>query len=202
MGNCAIPGYMEAIASERRDRAAAFLGIPELIAGREVSALTPQILEWLRLAENPFAVGGESVSREHVLQFIWAVSREFADGNEAFGLFISTIPEDFDEAKAADDICAYMDRAFLDAPHGKVTTPHFSFAAGLAHQMACGPYRLPWQETMRIPVAIIFQLIKARDKFAGATVINTRSDKAAGDWLAELNKQNAADQKEREATNG
>lgn len=178
-----IPGYDEALASERRDRALAFLGQKERIAGIECNMLTPRLMEWLRALENPYIIGGE-VKPAMMLQFLWIVSTEFQRGDK--DEFIARVAV-MDGNLIAEGIEAYIDRMFLDSPDGKPSKPLFSYAAGLAHEMAREPYRWDVERTLETPLPIIFQLIKAKDKYEGGVVVNKKSDRIIGDWLDEIN---------------
>ncbi len=183
-----IPGYAVALASERRDRALAILGLPQAICGVKVQPFTPWRLEWLRLQDNPFIVGGYSEpTPAEMLQFLWVV----ADGTgEAMALetFVETHATlNADELRAGID--AYLDRAFLDSPRGASSTPYFAPTISYYHSLVisypCGGWTL--EKVSDTPLAVIFQLLKADDRYNGRVVFNGRSDKVSGDWLDEQN---------------
>lgn len=191
--DCCIPGYNDAIAEERRDRAIAFLGIRETIAGVEVEQLTPRRLEWLRATDNAYVCGGE-VGKATILQFLWFVSPEFTTEQTKRDDFIASHSKlNFKLADKAID--AYLERTFLDAPRGKVTTPYVSIAADLAHAMSDVPFHWPVETTLTTALPIIYQLLKSKDRAAGLVVINRKSDKVAGDWLDGLNKRLSKEKK-------
>lgn len=191
--DCCIPGYNDAIAEERRDRAIAFLGIRETIAGVEVEQLTPRRLEWLRATDNSYVCGGE-VTKATILQFLWFVSPHFTTDKKARDTFIANHTKLNCEA-ASRAIDAYLDRAFLDAPRGKASTPYVSIAADLAHAMSDKPFHWPVETTLTTALPIIYQLLKSKDRAAGLVVINRKSDKVAGDWLDGLNKRLSKEKK-------
>ena len=174
--------YRRAIASETADRAYSILGIRETIAGIECEPLTPRRAEWLRLCNSPFIVGG-TVGLAEVIQFLWVVSVDFKPSKEARDLFFQRMVKlDFDKARA--DINEYLDRAYLDSSHRSAqSAPMVSSAAYYAHSMAGEPYRMNWRDVLDTPLAVLHQLIKARNESAGEIVANKRSDKVRGDWL-------------------
>ncbi len=176
-----IPGYTDAVAEERRDRAFAFLGQQDTICGVPVHQMTPIHWEWFRATDNPFVCGGH-VNSAHALHALWMLSVDFkadAAATQEFTERHLTI----DVESLYRDLDAYMVRMFLDAPYGKEGLPYYSAAAGMVHGMAEAPYNWDTERTLRTPLPIIFQLLKAKDRAAGIIVINRKSDKVRGDWL-------------------
>lgn len=180
--------FASALASERKDRAVAMLGLPELINGVEVKALTRRILEWLTIAGNPFIVGGE-IKPEALLQFVWHVSpsfKPFATSEERQVFIAPFFAMDKDELR--EGIEKYLDRAFLDAPTGEAGTQYYSATAGLYHALnTCYP-NAGWtlDTVLDLPLRIGFQLIKAADKAAGCMVLNRRSSPLISQYLSEI----------------
>ena len=184
---CCIPGYDEAILSESLDRAFAFIGLPEFIAGQPVNQMTPMGMEWLKAVNNPYVSGGFT-NVATAIQFIWILSPEFSECKkkcERFTKKLLKLNLDYDEI--CEDIDAYLDRVFLDAPEGKPSLPYYSSMAGLIHAMASEPYYWSMEKTQFTPLRVIFQLLKVKAKCDGATVVNKRSHKIKGDWLAQIN---------------
>lgn len=182
-----IPGQAEAFASERKDRAVALLGLGELIAGINVAPLTPRRLEWLRAVGNPFVVGGK-VSPAAILQFLWLIHEDFKPGEDALTNFVqSHAGLDADELR--DGIDEYLDRAFLDSPRGAPGTPYYAPTVSYYHSLVIAYPGGGWtlERVLDTPLTVIFQLIKADDRYNGRLVYNGRSDKVAGDWLDEQN---------------
>lgn len=183
-----IQGFAEAIASERKDRATCLLGLPELIAGIQCAPLTPRRLEWLRAFNNPFVCGGAS-SVSSLLQFLWFVSLEFSfdAGPEKRDAFIES-KLGLDVGEAVEGIGEYLDRAFLDAPHGKPGKPYYAPAVGLYHSMNTSYPHGEWtlERTLDTPLAVIYQLIKVDDISKGCAVLNRRSDAVAVKWAEQL----------------
>jgi len=176
-----IPGHAEAVASERIDRALAFLPLPESIFGIECVQLTPLKMEWLKAGSSPFVVGGiPSVAA--VLQFLWIVNPAFCRDNEIRKTFIAS-HLDIDYEYAINEIDAYLDRAFLDAPDGDDGASYYSAAAGLIHAMQGEPFRWDYDRVMNTSFRIEFQLLKAHQKSLGEIVINRRSQKVECEWL-------------------
>lgn len=176
-----IPGFAEAQDSERVDRSIAFIGLTELIAGVKCAPLTPFRVELLRAYGNPFIVGG-IVSIESILQFLWMVNADFKLGSDYTDAFIEK-HAGLDIESARNGIDEYLDRAYLDAPSGSTEKPFFAPAAGMVVAMSDEPFRWTMERTLATPLAVLYQLIKCRDKSQLATVINRRSDKVASDWL-------------------
>lgn len=177
-----VPDFQEAVASERIDRAIAFLPLLERICGIECAKLTPIICEYLRAYSNPFIIGG-SVSALDIANFLWFTQPTFPNGDrEAFKNRIQLMSE----SDLRVGIFEYLDRAFLDSPYGKAGKPYYALAAGVAFDMASDPYHWDYMRTMHEPLAVCFQLIKARDRARGMTVVNNRSDVVVGDWLDKL----------------
>lgn len=182
-----IPKFESAIASERKDRATCLLGLSELIAGVPCVPLTPRRLEWLRAFNNPFICGGQS-SRAEILRFLWFVSPEFSDsGTEKRDAFIESQLE-LDVLEAVEGIGEYLDRAFLDAPHGKPGKPYYAPTVGLYHALNASYPHGEWTlaQVLDTPLAVIYQLIKVDDIVKGCAVINRRSDEVAVKWAEQL----------------
>lgn len=179
-----IPGYAEAENSERRDRSIAFIGLPERICGIACRPLTPFLLEYLRANGNPFICGG-TISEAAILQFIWFVSADFKPEKENQDAFLASV-EDLDLSNAPQEIEDYLERAFLDSSNGGPDSKqYYALAAYLVFSMAKEPYRWPMEKTMETSLAVLFQLIKCKERAEGVTVVNIRSDKVASDWLSE-----------------
>lgn len=180
-----IPGYAEAIASERADRALVFCGLPEKISGVAVAPLTPRRVEWLRLVNNPLLIGGRKIEDADVIQFLWLVSGDFKQGAENRKAFEDAIPDGFDIDDAEDAIETYLDRAFLDSPQPglRKSRPYYEPAADLITAMALPPFGWEENKTLDSPLSLIYQLIKCRDRMEGQVVVNRRSDRVIGDWL-------------------
>lgn len=178
----------EALASERKDRAVAMLGLPELIAGITCEPLTPLRLEWLRAFGNPFLCGG-TVSNEAMLQFLWFVSPRFTFTTERAQRleFIKDLAE-LNMIDAREGIDAYIDRAFLDAPTGKESISYYSNTAGLYHSLNVSFPTGEWtlEKVGKTPLRVIYQLIKAADRERGCSLINRRSFVANADWYSKM----------------
>lgn len=181
-----IPGYAEAIAEERIDRAVAFLGLPELIAGISVEPLTARRVQWLRAVSNPFLAGGNKVNDAQIIQFIWMVHKDFRQGSDAFAQFAASL-EELDTTKAERDIEAYLERAYLDQMPGEAGRPYYEPAAYIIYMMQGEPFRWTEERAMTTDLRIIYQLLKVHAHANGKSLINRKSDRIAGDWLDELN---------------
>jgi hypothetical protein len=177
-----------ALESERRDRAVALLGLPELIAGIRVSPLTPRRLEWLRAFSNPFICGG-APSPAAILQFLWFVSPDFSfETSEEKRLAFIAQRAELDYPEAREGIEVYLDRAFLDAPNGSEKVSYYAPTVGLYHTLNEYYPHAGWslEAVLNTPLSIIYQLIKAGDKARGAAVVNRRSFEVQARWLDTL----------------
>lgn len=179
--------YDDAIASESEDRCLAFLCESDRICGLDVKPLTLRLLERLKLARSPFILGGQ-VNHVQVAQFLWIVSVDFSPDKEKRDAWLSE-RQGIVVTDAIKEIDEYLDRAFLDSRiFGKKSRPMVSVSASVALEMAGEPWRMKWQEIMDYPLAVLFQLMKAKDIQDGNPARNKRSDKITEDYLAELNK--------------
>ncbi len=165
--------YDAAIAEEAEDRSLAFLCETESVCGIKVKPLTLRLLERLKVVRSPFIVGG-SVNYVHVAQFLWIVSVDFSPDKEKRDGWIlarqSLVIQD-----AIREIDEYLDRAFLDERvYGKKSRPMVATSART--------------EIMDYPLAVLFQLMKAKDIQDGNPTCNKRSDKVTSDYLAALNR--------------
>jgi hypothetical protein len=128
------------------------------------------------------------ITDNHILQFLWIISPEFAPGSEGMKQWLAKDEiANLDLDKAEDEIEEYLDRAFLDAGGGGKSVPHFSLSADLVTAMSAEPFRWAMEKTLDTDMRITWQLIKCHTKSIGGFVCNKRSDKLAGDWIADLN---------------
>lgn len=179
-----IPGFAEALASERKDRAVAFFQTADALGEFTVAPLTPYRLEILRASQNPFVTGGQ-IAESDILLFLWIVSPAFSFEIANRDKFMESHLQ-FPPTETVNEIEQYIDRMFLDEPHGAVAMPYYSMAAGLIYEMACVPFGWSDEKTLHTPLPVIFQLMKARDKHAGAVVVNKRSYKVQGDFTRDM----------------
>ena len=182
-----LSAHEAALASERKDRAVAMLGLPELIAGVQVEPLTPRRLEWLRAMGNPFICGGHCPT-EAIPDFLWYVSSCFEFGNdEKRREFLASILS-LDVEEAREGIDEYLDRAFLDAPTGKESVAYYSTSAGLYHSLNVSYPGAGWhlERVLDTPLRVTYQLIKAADRERGCSLVNRRSFAAQAEWASTL----------------
>ena len=71
-----IPGYLEAVKRERLVRDAAFLGLPEAVAGFELRQMTLRDSIVLSIARNPL-LSGETPNPLELATFLWYMSVEY-----------------------------------------------------------------------------------------------------------------------------
>lgn len=181
-----IPGYAEAVESERIDRASAIVGLPETICGMAVEQLTPFLVEFLIVKRSPFISGG-SITPGAILQFLWIISPAFNRRNPGGASeFVETHGLNLDYETASREISEYLERTFLDAPQGREEKPLYSAAASIAVQLMAKPFFWRQHKALHTPLRVSYQLLKANAKSLGATVVNSRSDKVMGDWIDTL----------------
>jgi hypothetical protein len=173
------------------------LGLPELIAGVEVEPLTPRRLEWLRAMGNPFICGGDCPIAA-IPDFLWYITKDFKFGDDGKrkAFLAAIIALDVDEARKGID--EYIDRAFLDAPEGRVGVSYYSPTAGLYHSLNTSYPNAGWtlERVLDTPLRVIYQLIKVADEARGCTIQNRRSFEVQGKFLAEVENLTAPTQQE------
>lgn len=179
--------FYEQAAKEDVARSFAFLGVNDVICGVEVKSLTPRIVERLKCKKNPYIVGGQ-ISDAHVLQFLWYVSVDFTPETADYYKWEAKYGA-IDFTEAHEKISAFIDKTYLDAIGGTNGPSFVSDTAFLCYEMAREPYRIPFDATPDIPLAQIFQLIKARNlaECAPNSKVNKWSGKVMSDWLKEKN---------------
>ena len=201
--------YDAALAGERKDRSVAMLGIPEMIAGIRVAALTPRRLEWLHAVENPFACWKreywDSAPDTAILHFLWFVLPQFSFdlGTDARDEWMES-QLGLDVAEAREGIAEYLDRTFLDAPTGSAGVSYHSYSAGLYHALNTSYPQggWTWQTVMDSPIRVLTQLIKAADIARGCAVGNKRSGEIHERWLAGMETVSAPTEDELDALVG
>lgn len=187
MADVTLDAHAEALASERKDRAVAMLGLPELIAGVQVEPLTPRRLEWLRAMGNPFVCGGDCPIGA-IPDFLWYVTKDFEFGNEekrkAFLAAILNL--DVDEAREGID--EYLDRAFLDAGPGREGVSFYGSTAALYCALNTAYPGAGWHldRVLDTPLRVLYQLIKAADDARGCSMQNRRSAPLISKFLSEI----------------
>lgn len=180
-----IPGLKQAIERETASRNQSFLGLQETLCGVSVNPMTLRTLLLLNESGNVFVVGGLPTPAD-VGAFIVANS-----GKKGFGRWkllrrIGKIQYE----KAIEQIKAFMDETFQDAPAssgGKPTTSYFSSAAAIVDVMAC-EYGWAERDILDAPLKRLFQYIKAISKRNNPqAILFNPSDKIKGRYLAEIN---------------
>jgi hypothetical protein len=182
--------HADALDSERKDRAVAMLGLPELIAGVQVEPLTPRRLEWLRAMGNPFVCGG-GLSDFQIYKFMWHVSPKFVVETDAEKPIESSFLEamvSLDIPDALEGIDEYLDRAFLDAGPGREGVSFYGSTAGLYCSLNTAYPGAGWhlERVLDTPLRILYQLIKAADDARGCTMQNRRSSPLISKFLSEI----------------
>ncbi len=181
-----IPGLREAIAQERFDRTAPFLGLPETVCGVECRPLT--LLDVLRLdcIGSPFVVGGMP-NREACIAFLKLQQHHRCIRH--WWAFVT-----LDWSKATEEIYRFVDEAFADAPPsgaGGDGPVYWTIAQDYIHIMG-DAYGWEAEKTLGLPLSVLFPQYSVIRAHKGKSVglFNPRSDKVRGQWLAEKNRQN------------
>lgn len=180
-----IPGYDEALASERKAREEAYLDAPHFICGVRLRQITPRILARLSFAETPFIYDGR-IGTEHVAQFLWACHWDYSLDIHKREEFVKSLRH-YDYPTAVAEIDEFIDDTFLDAPTGKSGIPYYCNFAWFEYIMHKA---MGWDSeyTLNQPLRRIYQLIRCMDHERGGIMTNRLSDKVRGDWLATLRK--------------
>jgi hypothetical protein len=180
----AIPGYDEAVTTERKARNVIYLGQKVTICGQRVNNITPYTLAILTEAENPFLFGGEQ-SHIYAAQFIAAL-QDKKDRNMPLTLqaLLAMELEDI-----AEEISHFVDATFMDAPRGgnSEDAPIASGIAWLEYRMAREPFRWDCEKTLHTSLRRIYQLLRCDEKYQGETVVNLLSSEKEREWLVRVN---------------
>lgn len=189
-----IPGLAAAIQRECEVRDESFLNLPRIIAGVEALPITPRMLLLLHVSNSPFVCGGVPLP-EHVAAFLWITSPRFIVGNgykarwRRWQLCRAIRRASYQDAVTA--IRAHVEDAFQDSPSessGEEKQPVVSVTASLVDCFA-SQYGWPEREVLDTPIARLFQyarMIRQRNN-PDAIIVNKRSAKITGDWLAQIN---------------
>ena len=191
-----IPGYREAIETERTAREVAFLCAPDSICGVLIAPLTIHRFTVLDAIKSPFVAGGE-ISHVDVARFVWILSPKFSEKND----WLTRIRRDscyracrginFGEA------CAKIESIIADSfadtlggkPAGQNDASYYSWIAAIVDTLA-SEYGWNEEQILNIPLTRVWQylrIIKLRTSVKNEPMFN-RSDKVRGAWLAAQNK--------------
>ncbi|MBM3758407.1 MAG: hypothetical protein FJW38_31095 [Acidobacteria bacterium] len=191
-----IPGYGDAVESERMARVASFLRAPDAIGGIAIEPLSVRHILILELAGNAFVCGGHLLPAD-VVQFLWVCSPHFKPGDnaarDALVKRAGLLPFD-DTAKS---ILARISAAFADMPatreHNGTTESYWHWAASLVDVLA-SQYGWSEQSILDLPMSRAFQYLRIIRKRTepDLPLFNPMSDKVKSDWLAEQNRKDAS----------
>lgn len=183
-----IPGYASAVAHERLNRNAAFLGLADRVCGIDVSPMTLRHYVCLESIGSPYVCGGD-ITSEDTLAAVWLISPDYDPKNnsarKAFCKRIST----YKVADAMREMNDYVSSAFEDAPAsaGGNTVQYYSTAASLVDLFA-REYGWQLNEILDLPLAVLFQLVKAIiARTDPDAILFNPSDKVRGQWLCKVN---------------
>lgn len=178
-----IPGYEEALASERRAREEAYLDAPHFICGVKLRQITPRILARLFAVETPFLGAGEQTDA-HAAQFLWACHWDYTQDIHERSKFLKYIRGiDYDRAVLA--VREFIKLTFIDAPTGSDGVPYVCSLAWFEYAMH-KVMGWPSDYTLDQPMRRIYQLIRCQQISNGDVMVNRISDKVRGDWLASI----------------
>lgn len=182
-----IPGYREAVATERFNRDAAFAELPEAIEGIAVGPLN-----WLRfvrmvLVESPFVCGGQ-VTPVAVATALWLLSPEYHPNAPLRRWRFLHKLRGHSYLKLCDGIESYIRDALADSPGGG-ESPSPSYYSALASQVDCLAHEYGWTaaEVLRLPFKQLFQLLRCIQARHGHDLFFNPSDRVRGEWLKQQN---------------
>ncbi len=182
-----IRSYLEAVSVEQTARNCIYLGVPYTLLGFEIHNITPRLMARLNGCKSPFLCGG-SKRIEHVAQFIWVLSTDYAADNHRGRKSLVTKVEKMDLSKCCHEIMEFLDLTFLDSPTGKASTPYASSIAWMEYRMTCEPFLWDYDtKTIDVPLRRIYQLIRCWQLEQNIKLTNRISDKIAGDQLDIVN---------------
>lgn len=180
-----IPGYEEAKQREQEARDLAFCDWLVPLCGQQVQQFNLTHLIVLGNCDNAFVSNG-SPQPEDVAFFLWAVSPNYRPAdNRARDKFVRKISNTVKYVPSCKEIMEYMDTAFLDAPQGTnvAAKSYTSFAATYCDLFA-DAYGWDDQQTMRKPLARLFQLIRRIQKRNNPkAILFNRSDAVLSKYL-------------------
>lgn len=186
-----IPGLKEAIAQERFDRSAPFLGLPERVCGVDCRPLT--LLDVLRLdcIGSPFLSGGE-VDGMDVAAFL---KLQAAQSNPLLRKWeIARQSRRISFEAAVNQITEFLSESFADAPPNSnaVDGPRYwTFAHDYIHLFASA-YGWTTDHILSQPVKVLLPQLNVLRYMNDhkAPLFNPRSDKVRGQWLVARNTRN------------
>jgi hypothetical protein len=188
-----IPGYREALEQEELQRNVAFLDVPELICGIEVSPFTLNHLCRLQCISSPFVCGGV-MSPADVALFLWAVSPEYHPKARLRRWLFIRRARGLNYADTVKAIEQYLADAFADRTGGGsrgFSPPNWSGYASICASLAA-EYGWSVSQIMAMPVKQVWQFLRIVERRTNpkATFSNRRSEAVRRDWLDTINKRN------------
>jgi len=185
-----VPGYNEAFAQVLAEtealRELAFTDLPVKIFDLEVSQLTLRKFFLLAAADNPLLFGG-TIEPEHVVQFLWVVSRDFnPDDREARDIFVQLVAAmPFTETVQA--IRKYCEDALMDRPPVKANAQRGDsptcYLAYFVHKFASA-YGWSEDQILDKPIARLYQLLRQMqmERNPRITILNSRLAKLEDEY--------------------
>ncbi len=172
-----IPGYAEAVAMEQQNREVAYLDVSFDVCGIKLRQMTPRMLARLYAHGSPFLCG-QAPRLSDVLQFLWGCSEDYCASPFRRSLFFHRVGRLITSGRmviqdSVDEIYAYCDATFQDAPRGgEATTPYASQIAWIEFDMSGEPWRWPREQIMDTPLRIIYPQMRCKEMSQGRTPIN------------------------------
>jgi hypothetical protein len=212
-----IPVYLEAVQKERLIRDAAFLALPETVAGFELRQMTLRDSLVLTITRNPIMFKMTPDGLE-LATFLWFMSTDYTLDGRAMRKFLKRCrsfqkpaPPLFHTRRLlrrweanvalkagiwADTVAAvkeYIAETFQDRPGGKTVNgyspSYYSDACFLCGGMARN-YSRKFEDTMAMPLKQIWQFIAELKDSNGVTraSLGNPSDRVMADFCANLNR--------------
>jgi hypothetical protein len=137
-------------------RAYTFVGIPHVVAGVEVQAMTGVHFNILFQAKNPYIIGGKTSPADAAL-LLWVVSPGFSPNLKARRKFIERLNQD----TLCSDVSSYIADMFMDAPSGGGTSaePVADTLAWTVHRIAAA---YGWDDSVILakPLPRLYQYLR------------------------------------------
>ena len=199
-----VPGYAEAVDRQDLVRDAAFLGVPEILCGLEVSAMTFRHLLWLQMIRSPF-VGLSSLTPETLHLDVAAFFKTVAPLPKPSFLGVANKADlksfmlKVGKLKAPDAVKGIRDfisENFMDAPGGGDNSgpSYYSVGASVINRLCSkygglNPNPMIFPSAIDMPLKSAWQLLKClkRDENPKAILFNGLSDKVRARWIDSQN---------------
>lgn len=201
------PRVVEAVLHERFVRDAAFLGVPETVAGFELKPFSLRHYLTLRIARNPILFGVDPMPGD-LAQFLWTCAVEYsphASDRKRFmkrcRRFVPPAPQFFETrrwrrrfnrsllelAKCAKAARGYYDEAMMDKPGiAPKSARHADYYSEVAFWLSLFEYRYTPEQVLDMPMKVLWQCLnEARERKEKKPTLFNPSDRIKGEVARE-----------------